>query len=186
MGRYVASLMSVALLVICVAHFVSNSSMWSGGVARANLTHLSGALAALDRDCGISAVQPGLHTLHFLTKSYPSVDDLAGFKLAQSQCWAGPYIKTIPTMQGYPYELLVVDQGMFIVPARGVQLPSGFVIGERLVWSASADVRAMMKADGILSYDGEPLAREITFAHEDSQEGQIAPGAHELLSSVLH
>lgn len=160
-GRYVISLVSISLLAMCTAHFVANGSTWSPGMVGANLHKINEALLRFDQDCGIQRSVPGRYSLHFLTLRYPSVDDLGGFLLKSTQGFAGPYMRTVPVVDGYPYALVVNAQGMFIVPGDGVQLPNGHRLGKEIFLDAESDIEGLV-ANGILAYQGEPLVRKYT------------------------
>ena len=161
-GRYAVSVASIGLLVICTAHFVGQSSDWNVGVVRADLSHIATALSAFERDCGLNAVLPGMHSLHFLTSATRPTDDFAGFSLQCASNWKGPYINKIPVVQGYPYSLLKVAQGIFIVPSQGVNLPKGQVVGKDFFWTDGLDVAGLSAPGGLLAHHGEPIVRMYT------------------------
>jgi len=160
-GRYVISLVSMALLGICTAHFVANGSAWSAHVVRADLHNAVEALSRFDTDCGLKKVLPGIHALDFLTMSYLPVDSLAGFDIQNVRAWQGPYLKTVPVVDGRPYVLLATESGLFVAPSYGVRLPSGKLLGRDVVWDWQSDIDAMTADDAPLSHQGEPLARKF-------------------------
>lgn len=167
-GRSAVSLASIGLLVICTAHFVGQSSDWNAGVVRADLSHIAAALTAFERDCGLTAVLPGMHSLHFLTSASRPTDELAGFCVQHANNWRGPYINKVPVVQGYPYSLLKVAQGIFIVPSQGVHLPKGQVVGKDFFWIDSLDIAALSAPGGILAHHGEPIVRLYVLGSPDA------------------
>ncbi|MDQ5940361.1 MAG: hypothetical protein QG632_87 [Candidatus Dependentiae bacterium] len=161
-GRYAISLVSIALLAICTAHFVVNGSAWSTGVIRADLNNIVDALSRFDANCGLQKVLPGIYSLEFLTLPYADVDKLAGFTVQKTySSWQGPYLKTVPVVDGRPYVLLSTEHGLFVAPSYGVRLPNGTQLGANIVWDWQSDVEAMAADDGPLSHQGEPLVRKF-------------------------
>jgi len=167
-SRYLVSLVSIVLLIVCTAHFVGQSSEWNAGTVRADLSHLEEALKNFDGDCGIQEVLSGGHSLLFLTQTARPTDAFAAFKLANENTWRGPYIHKVPVAQGYPYMLLKTNKGLFIVPGEGVRLPKGSILGKEFFLTAESNLKALSAAGGILSHNGEPLVREFICGVKDA------------------
>lgn len=87
--------------------------------------------------------------------------EVGALNLRHPERWSGPYLEKNPTIQNQEYVVLVTKKGHFIVPADGVKLPNGKVIGKDIILDENSDVQQLMRDPNGLQFEGRSLAAPI-------------------------
>lgn len=130
---------------------------------KADLAQVESILHDIDKRCEILGVQSAVEPINFLTIKDFSGSMVGGINLAHPKNWKGPYLDQNPSIQKKFYELVTAQDGIFIVPGRGVQLPNGTVIGRDIMITKNTKVLPLTEPGGYLYYKGVPLAKKISF-----------------------
>ena len=133
----------------------------------AKITHdtrvIVNILHKIDASCGIVSFDHKRIHVDFLNVRLFSGSEVGGLNLAHPQKWQGPYLKTNPVVQGKPYEIVRAQDGFFVVPGKGVELPNKLVMGKDIKISSKISVIPMITSGGALFHKSRALAIKLPF-----------------------
>ena len=121
------------------------------------------ALKDIDKDCSIASIKHDEIIIDFLNVKSFRGSVVGGINLDNPKKWRGPYLKRNPTIQQKFYELIKTEEGFFIVPGKGVELPNNLVVGENFQLKPTSSIVKMLEHKGSLFYKDVPLSIQITF-----------------------
>lgn len=132
----------------------------SGVIIAQDVAQLAQIFERIDRTAGILSFDRTKNVIDFLNikKGGFVGSEVGALNLKHPDRWEGPYIDKNPTIQNQEYVVLVTKKGNFIVPADGVKLPSGRIIGKDLILDESSDITALMNDPQGLQFQGRALA----------------------------
>ena len=137
-------------------HFVSN-------LIKNDLGTINTALKEIDTQCNVIGIKDNGINLDFFTVKKFIGSEVGGLNLAYPNKWSGPYLNNNPTLQQKFYELVKGQDGIFIIPGRGVKLPNELTVGKEFQITNETSVQPMLLPGGNLFFRGTPLAKKITF-----------------------
>lgn len=161
------TLFSSTLLLMLAAIFVfrlmNNKPYFMASVMSEDLAKLSKIFQQIDETCNILSVSRERCTVDFLTVEKFVGSEIGCLNLAFPENWKGPYVPVNPRFQEQHYELISVDEGLFIVPGNKVKLPTGYIMGKDIVISRTTPMKKLIASGGMLNYKGQALASHLTF-----------------------
>ena len=164
--RYIPHL-AITVLTIMVAVLVVRSLHNKPEFTAAMLSHdlrtIEMALHQIDASCDILSLDRDRIHVDFLTVASFHSSEVGGINLGRPENWEGPYVPDNPALQGKVYEVVTVDQGVFLTPGDGVELPNGLVMGRDVVITPETNISELLNEGGSLNYHGEQLATRLTF-----------------------
>ncbi|MCB9493219.1 MAG: hypothetical protein H6679_03010 [Epsilonproteobacteria bacterium] len=117
----------------------------------------------IDKECNILSIRKYGATIDFLTVARFAGSSVGCLNLAYPKHWNGPYLNRTPSIQGRPYQIVQTQEGHFVVPGDGVKLPNGKIIGKDIIFNADTVISEMIKPDGELCHNKQPLALKLKF-----------------------
>ena len=119
---------STTLLFVFAAIFlfrlVNNKPYFMASIINEDLARLSRVFDQIDKTCNILNISCNRCVIDFLTVKNFITSEVGCLNLAFPERWEGPYLGTNPRFQEKHYELVSVDEGLFIVPGDTVKLPT--------------------------------------------------------------
>jgi len=162
---YITPILTIILLVVLVGisifTLMHKSSNNTATLIDRDLPVLVDVFYRIDQDCKILYFDYPLNRINFLNVKSFTGSEIGEMHLAYPERWKGPYLNENPMIQGHEYVIVVTHKGCFITPGTEVQLPNGKVMGIDVVLNEDADIESMMKPDGLLYYEGTPLAAKL-------------------------
>lgn len=156
-----------SLLLLFVHQIVSERPFLYTAIIQTDLERISRSLNAIDSSCSITDITTDRLPITFLNVEKFTGKELGGLVLGHPELWHGPYAHENPMLQTHPYELVKGEDGYYIVPGAGVQLPNGKKMGVDVVISVQTDVASLTKEGGVLNYQGYLLARPLLLGQEE-------------------
>lgn len=156
-----STLFFAGMLAFFFYRFFVNKPEFMAGIVSDDLSVLSKIIESIDKDCNILSIANNDGVLDFLTVEKFVGSQVGCLNLAHPDKWKGPYVQRNITMQGKYYNLMKTKEGLFVIPGRGVELPSGRVMGKSLIVTPDTSIKMLLKPNGSLYYQGHALAMEI-------------------------
>ncbi len=128
-----------------------------------DLKELSLILSQIDKECNILSITNNQGVINFLTVERFAGSQIGCFNLAYPSKWQGPYVTRNPSILGKFYEIIKTAEGVFILPGKGVELPSREILGVTLLIDPNVSIVSMMQEGGPLNYEGHSLALKLDF-----------------------
>lgn len=120
----------------------------------------------IQKDCYIYNFDHEKNYIDFLNVIKFSNSHVGSMDLGFPKNWQGPYLKVNPRIQNQLYMVLKNKQGYFIIPADGVHLANGKVIGKDLILDQNSDMKKLMQDPEALQSTIGSLAAEIKIGTE--------------------
>lgn len=158
-----SSTLLLSLAAIFIFRLVNNKPYFTASVISEDLTKLHKVFDEIDKTCNILHVSRERCVIDFLTVEKFIGSEIGCLNLAYPEKWKGPYLQVNPRLQQRHYELVNVDEGLFIVPGNKVRLPTGFVMGRDIVISRTTPLKKLIAPGGMLNYKGQSLGCYLTF-----------------------
>ena len=159
---FAITLLSV-LLAVFIVRMVYNKPDYTAAVITTDIKRINQILHNIDESCDILSFDHKKNHIDFLTVRSFIGSEVGGLNLARPEGWQGPYLDDNPTVQNILYQIIKIDEGVFVIPGDGVELPNGLVMGKDIEIRPETSLFAMMKEGGNLFYRGEPLAIKLEF-----------------------
>ncbi len=158
-----SSTMLLALAGIFIVRLANNKPYFTASVMTEDLQKMSKIFKKIDAHCNILDISCQHCQIDFLTVEKFVGSEIGCLNLAYPDKWKGPYLRTNPRIQQRHYELVNIDEGLFIIPGDGVKLPTGYVMGKDIVVSRTTPMKKLIAPDGMLNYKGQALACHLVF-----------------------
>jgi len=178
-----ASLLTALSLLFLVRVFMSRTEVIATAI-KEDLTTIEQCLERIDKECNILSIRVDNAMIDFLTVEKFVGSAVGCLNLAYPAKWKGPYLKQNPTLRERPYEIIKTKQGYFLIPGKGVKLPSGLVMGKDLTITFESNMTALLAAGGHLNFKGLVLAKRLKFIVGD-WDSPFKQDSFEKVSSVL-
>ncbi len=180
-----SSTMLLALAVIFIFRLANNKPYFLASVMSEDLQKMAKILKKIDKHCNILNISCQHCQIDFLTVEKFTGSEIGCLNLAYPDKWKGPYFSTNPRIQQKHYELVNIDEGLFIVPGNGVQLPNGYVMGKDVVISRTTPIKKLIAQDGLLNYKGQALAYHLVFKIGDWDSSRTTPEELDRVNSLF-
>lgn len=139
-------------------NFYYRSRWYSASVITEDLKTLQDIFKRIDESCTIMSFDAPISPINYLTVRSFESSEIGAMNLAYSSNWQGPYLEDNLTVQGIDYQIVRTKKGHFITPGNGVMLPTGKELGKDIVLKSDSDITLMAAEEGVLMYNGKPLA----------------------------
>lgn len=139
-------------------NFYYRSRWYSTSVITEDLKALQDIFKRIDESCTIMSFDAPISPINYLTVRSFEGSEVGAMNLAYPTRWQGPYLEDNPTVQGFEYQIVRTKKGHFITPGNGVMLPTGKELGKDIVLNKNSDITLMAAEEGVLMYNGKPLA----------------------------
>lgn len=158
-----SSTLLIGLAAIFIFRLVNNKPYFIASVINEDLHKLTKVFNEIDKTCNILHISRQRCAIDFLTVEKFVGSEIGGLNLAFPENWKGPYLRINPRFQQRHYELVGVDEGLFIVPGNKVRLPTGYTMGQDIVISRTTPMKKLLSAGGMLNYKGQSLGVQLLF-----------------------
>lgn len=158
-----SSTMLLVLAAIFIFRVANNKPYFTASVMSEDLQKMAKIFKKIDSHCNILNISYERCAIDFLTVEKFVGSEIGCLNLAYPEKWKGPYISTNPRIQQRHYELINIDEGLFIIPGNGVQLPTGYVMGKDIIISRTTPMKKLIAQGGMLNYKGQALACHLVF-----------------------
>jgi len=155
------------LLGITIYKFAYDRPLFRSSIIASDVDKIVEILRDIDQRCNILSVDLDNNKIDFLTVKDFVGSEIGPINLAHPRNWNGSYLSDNPTLQGKLYEIVHARDGWYVVPGKGVVLPSGRVMGKDIVITAKSDLELMIREGGKLYFKGKPFAQKIDFVIGD-------------------
>jgi len=149
------------LIGLSAINFVYEQQRTDFKVITCDLAQLSNIFQRINNDCTILSFDAQKNPINFLNVEKFVGSEVGPMNLAYPENWKGPYVQDNPTIQGYEYLVVSTNQGLYITPGEGVELPNGKIIGQDLQLTPGADLEAAAMDPEQFSYRSSPLVLPI-------------------------
>lgn len=151
----VSCLLAISLLVLFQHRANENNDV----MLYHDIDTLKKIFSKIHKDCYILDFKHTKNHVDFLNVIHFAGSEVGSMNLAFAKNWQGPYLKNNPKFHEKLYAVLKNKQGFFIIPADGVVLSNGKMIGKDIVLNENTDMHTMMSSkDGLLSNSGSLAA----------------------------
>jgi hypothetical protein len=161
------------LVIVFVAKIFYSRPRIIASIIEDDIKLITLALEKIDAKCSILTIEGDHNEINFLNVKKFSGSQVGPLGLAYADRWAGPYIRINPTLQETFYEIVKAKDGIFVIPGRGVVLPSGLKIGKDFVVGTGTEVGKMTEEGGPLTFEGKKFASKLMFEVGDWETWQI-------------
>lgn len=164
------------LAAVSVFNFFKTSDQVTGSVITHDIAQLTQIFNKIHATCHIIGFDYQKNPINFLNVKEFTSSEVGPMNLAYPKKWKGPYLDDNLAVQGKEYMVVKTNQGYFITPGEGVELPNNKVIGKDIVLDENANISAMMQDKNALSYQGKPLAAPMDYLHDvvDLEVGELS------------
>lgn len=165
----------IALLFATVIfNFYYSSRITIGNMIVRDVQAVARAIERIHQDCTILSIDYKKNIIDFLNVTTFSGSEVGPLNLLHPDRWRGPYMQDNPTIEGREYILIKTKSGYYVIPADGVRLPNGSVMGKDVVVDTSTDMRAFMRDHDELIFKDKPLVARIDITFQLTA-GQVIP-----------
>ncbi len=186
--RYFTVFSSILLFLFAAVflfRLVNNKPYFMASVINEDIARLSRIFYQIDETCNILNISQNRCSIDFLTVKNFITSEIGGLNLAFPDRWEGPYLASNPRFQEKHYELVSIDEGLFIVPGDNVKLPTGYVMGKDIVVSRTTPIKKLISPGGMLNYKGQALGAHLTFKIGDWDSRSIKKKTIDKASKML-
>ena len=155
------------MFAVIVWRSIRNKPEFIASTIHSDITRIATALGTIDKQCGIVRLVHDRNYVDFLTVVKFVGSEVGPLILAHPEKWKGPYLKDNPVVYDKLYEIVRAQDGFYVVPGYGVELPNGFIMGEDIVINHEVSVELLLKQGAALNYRNDLLAARIPFALGD-------------------
>ena len=155
------ALVFAGLFGISLFNFFKTSDEVTGSVIAQDIAKLAQIFGTIHARCHIINFDYQKNPINFLNVKEFRSSEVGSMNLGYPKRWQGPYLDDNLAVQGKQYQVVRTNQGYFITPGEGVELPNGKVIGKNIILDENANISAMMQDRNALSYKGYPLAARM-------------------------
>ncbi len=160
---YVSVTVMTAIVGLYIVSSFYERPYYIAQIMQNDLDTLLTILNKIDNECDILHIKNNHVVLDFFTVKNFAGSEIGGINLAYPQNWSGPYMTQNPVLQQCYYELIVAQDGAFVVPGNGATLPNGKIMGKDIVLNTGSTVGQYLDKQGALYWEGSLLARKIPF-----------------------
>lgn len=153
----------MGLIGFSIATFKARKMRDLGMLLTQDIQHLADVFKDINNTAGIAGFDFQKNEINFLNIKKDGFvgSEVGSMNLVNPNRWQGPYVRSVSDLQEQNYMVVRTQQGYFITPRDGVQLPNGKVIGTDIILDENANILEMIQENGPLSYQGKPLAALI-------------------------
>ncbi|KKP35798.1 MAG: hypothetical protein UR26_C0002G0098 [candidate division TM6 bacterium GW2011_GWF2_32_72] len=164
---------AVALFTTLFALYLYNlfqeAKVVTNQIISSDVQQLAKIFEQIDSQCKILSFEHEKNWIDFLTVEKFIGSEVGAMNLAYPKKWQGPYIDDNPTIQEYQYQVLLNFKGYYVVPADGVRLANGKVIGKDILLNRKSDIDKLLE-NGDLVINGKAQAAKINIGIKDLQD----------------
>ena len=158
-----SSTLLTLMLLVALFKVYYNKPYFTASLINNDIKIVHEALHTIDKKCNILRFNSRRVILDFFTVRTFDGSVIGGVSLAYPKKWQEPVLHNNPIIQQKFYEVVRAQDGFFVVPGEGVELPTGLVMGKDLVIKRQTQVEPMLKPNGKLFFKGIELAKKIQF-----------------------
>lgn len=163
------SALLIILLALMIWSTIYQSKNYTDKLIIEDLIKIDAVLKKINKDAGIKSIGQDKSNVDFLNVVKFAGSQIGPLNLKNPERWKGPYLVTNPTIQEKFYQILKNNNVYFVVPADGVKLANGKIIGKDIILNNESDMQKLMKdKDSLLSSYGSPLAIKVKVLNQTS------------------
>lgn len=159
-----SSVILLSLFGIFIFKVVYNRSHYLASVLEQDIAKIAKIILKIDKECVVLSVAGELTPVNFLNVRSFVGSTIGGLNLAYPQKWQGPYLDANMTYQQRFYEIIQNFEGFFLVPGKGMSLPTGLVVGKDIIFSFDISIKQMLKDGGALNNNGHLFGCQLPFS----------------------
>ena len=159
----ISTLALVLIMLVFVIRIFYSRPRIVASLIEDDIAQITLALEKIDADCNILTIEDVHNEINFLNVKTFAKSQVGPLSLAYPKKWKGPYLNVNPTLQGMFYEIVQAQDGLFVVPGRGVRLPNGLEVGKDFQIAPESKVSELIQKGGPLYYEGSVFAAKLIF-----------------------
>ena len=139
----------IGLLSITVLWYYKSNQVITNQVIQQDIQTLQKIFESIHKSAHIRGFDHEKNNIDFLTVRSFVGSGIGPMNLTYPEGWHGPYVDHTMMIQHRPYVVFCHKQGVFIIPADGVTLSNGFIIGKDIIFDQKTDMDQFLKSSDI-------------------------------------
>jgi len=157
----------VAITFVMVYNVIYNRPFFKSRLIAFDTHRISRTLKEIDEYCNILSVRSSRNSIDFLTVKEFVGSEVGCLNLAYPKQWKGAYFRDNPSIRGRVYEIVKAEEGFYVLPGQGVELPNGLEMGKDVIITPETKVEPLLDKDELLNYQGIALGKRLDFVIGD-------------------